>query len=281
LLDLQSDKMACILLLHATKKLTHYIDLSPGKQEDFAMRTKTIIAIFAGVLLTMLIGFPPQIDAEMNVSIGIGVPVPQVVIPAPPPVVVHTPPPMVVIPGTYIYFAPDVGVDMFFYHGYWYRPHHGYWYRAKGYNGPWHGIEGGKVPHVVRNVPSDFRYTVRHHERIRHVDLQRNWKTWEQKKHWDRPDVRSGQEGPRRDGNNHGRPDYRHDDRDVRSENHGKPDTRHDVREARDDRRSGGDQLRLGGGGRPEEVREVRNDRDRGKQEKEQGKPEGKGKHDR
>jgi hypothetical protein len=249
------------------------------------MRTKTLMGIIAGALLIMLTGFAPQSNAEMNVHIGIGVPVPQVVVTAPPPVVIHEPPPVVVIPGTYVYFAPDVGVDIFFYHGYWYRPHNGHWYRARGYNGPWGNIEGARVPHVVRELPPGFRHSIRQHESIRHVDLQRNWKTWEQKKHWDRPEyrheVRGGHDGPRWEGNNHGKPDYGHDGRDVRNDSHARPDTRHEVQAARDDRRSGGDQLRLGGGGRPEEVREVSNDRDRGKQGNYQSRPEGKGKHDR
>jgi hypothetical protein len=170
------------------------------------MRTKIIISIFTGVLFVTLTGFAPPSSAEMNVSIGIGVPVPhvvvaepppvveapprRVVVPTPPPVVVHEPPPVVVIPGTYVYFAPDVGMDIFFYHGYWYRPHHGHWYRSRAYDGPWHDIEGGKVPHRVRNLPPDFRYTVRHNERIRYVDVQRNWKAWEHDRHWDRSDYK-------------------------------------------------------------------------------------------
>jgi hypothetical protein len=163
------------------------------------MRTKAIIVIFIGILFFTMMGYAPESSAEVHVSIGIGLPAPQVVIPAPPPVVVHEPPPVVVIPGTYVYFAPDVGVDIFFYHGYWYRPHHGHWYRARGYNGPWHNIKGGRVPHVVRNLPPDFRHYGRRHERIRHVDLQRNWKTWEQKKHWDRHGDRHEMRG-RHDG---------------------------------------------------------------------------------
>jgi hypothetical protein len=231
------------------------------------MRTNAIIINFAGILLVTLIGYAPQSNAEVSVSVGIGVPVPQVVVTAPPPIVVHEPPPVVVIPGTYVYFAPDVGVDIFFYHGYWYRPHNGHWYRARGYNGPWGNIEGARVPHVVRGLPPDFRHSIRQHERIRHVDLQRNWKTWEHEKHWDRrdyrPEVRSGHDGGRWEPN------------------HGRPDTRHGVRDVRDDKRSGGDQLRLGGGGRPVGMREVRDDRDGGKWEKDQSKPDGRGKHDR
>jgi hypothetical protein len=252
------------------EELNYCIDLSPqGRLEGCAMKTKAILASFLGVLFITLIGYAPEISARVSVNIGIGVPLPQVVIPVPPRVVIHEPPPVVVIPGTYVYFAPDAGVDIFFYHGYWYRPHRGYWYRARGYNGPWDNIEGARVPHVVRDLPPDFRHTVRHQDRIRHVDLQRNWKTWEHEKHWekrdyrqlDRHDVRGGHDGARWEGS------------------HGRPDNRHDVRAVRDDRRSGGDQLRLGGG-RPE-VGEVRNDHTRGKQENEQGKPEGRGKHDR
>lgn len=231
------------------------------------MKVKPIIAIFAGVLFVALIGYAPKIYAEVNVSIGIGVPAPQVVIPVPPPVVIHEPPVVVVIPGTYVYFAPDVGVDIFFYHGYWYRSHHGYWYRAKGYKGPWNYIEGPKLPHVVRDVPPDFRHTVRHHERIRHVDLQRNWKTWEQKKHWDKHDY--GREV--RGGHDSGRWE----------DNHGSRDSRHEGRDAGYDRRSENNQGRLEKGGRPEDAREAKNARDGGKRENDQMKLEGKGKHDR
>jgi hypothetical protein len=85
------------------------------------MRTKKTIVMFIGIIFVMVTGYSNQSSAEVNVNIGIGVPLPHVVI--------HSPPPVVVIPGTYAYFAPDVGVEIFFYHGYWYRPHHGYWYR--------------------------------------------------------------------------------------------------------------------------------------------------------
>jgi hypothetical protein len=231
------------------------------------MNTRTIIVIFGGILSVTLMGFTPQSSAEMNVSIGIGVPVPQVVVTAPPPVVVHEPPPVVVIPGTYVYFAPDVGVDIFFYHGYWYRPHNGHWYRAKGYNGPWGNIEGRRVPHVVRDVPSDFRDRAWQQERVHHADLQRNWKTWEQNKHWDRHDYRH--EAPR--GHDGGRWE----------DDHNRPDSRHEVRDAGYDRRSENTKSHVERGGSPEGAREARNARDGGKRENDQSKPERKGKHDR
>jgi len=165
------------------------------------MRTRKAIAIFVGIMFVMLMVCSPKSSAEVHVNIGIGVPLPQVVI--------HAPPPVVVIPGTYAYFAPDVGVDIFFFHGYWYRPHHGHWYRARGYNGPWHNIKHGRVPHVFRDLPPGFRDSFRHRERIRHVELEKNWKTWERKKHWDRHDYRHEVRDVRNDGrweSNHSRP---------------------------------------------------------------------------
>jgi len=156
------------------------------------MRKRTTLIIFIGIIFVTLIGFSNNSPAEVNVNVGIGVPLPQVVI--------HAPPSVVVIPGTYAYFAPDVGVEIFFYHGYWYRPHHGYWYRAKGYNGPWGHVKKAAVPHALRGLPPDFRHSVRHGERIRHADFKQNWKTWEKKKHWERNGHRQEVGGHRYDG---------------------------------------------------------------------------------
>jgi hypothetical protein len=207
------------------------------------MKTNRIILVFVWVVFITLVGYSAGVAGEVSVNIGIGVPGPQTVITAPPPVVFNDPPAVVVIPGTYVYFAPDVGVDIFFYHGYWYRPHHGHWYRARGYNGPWYNIESARVPHVVRDLPPDFRHTVRQQERIRHVDLQRNWKTWERDKHWDRRDYR------------------------------------HEVRDARDDRRYEYNQSRPERGGRPE-AREVRDLPYGGKPDYYQRDPGGREKHE-
>ena len=93
---------------------------------------RTAAPTVAGIIFFSLALYSPESFAGVNVNIGIGIPLPHVVI--------HSPPPVVVIPGTYAYFAPDVGVEIFFYHGFWYRPHRGHWYRADGYNGPWINI---------------------------------------------------------------------------------------------------------------------------------------------
>ena len=140
-------------------------------------KRKTAI-IFFGIMLFVSIGYASKSFAEVNVNIGINVPLPQLVIPAPPPVVV--------IPGTYVYYAPDVNVDIFFYQGYWYRPHHGHWYRARGYNGPWDYTAPRKVPGVLFGLPQDFRHSPSRHQYIAHEHLKNNWRTWEREKHWDK-----------------------------------------------------------------------------------------------
>jgi hypothetical protein len=104
-------------------------------------------------------------------------PVPWVNIPAPPFVVV--------IPGAYVYFAPDIAVDLLFYHGYWYRPFEGRWYRGPHYNGPWVNIPPRRVPPPLLNLPRDYRRLPTGHQRIPHEQLQKNWRTWEREKHWD------------------------------------------------------------------------------------------------
>jgi hypothetical protein len=134
---------------------------------------KTVLIV---VFLAAFIGYAVTAYAEVNVNIGIGLP----------PVVIPAPPPVVLVPSTYVYFVPDVSVDIFFYHGYWYRPHHGHYYRATSYNGPWVTLAPHAVPRSIKYVPADFRRVPPGHQRIHHRELMKNWETWEKEKHWDK-----------------------------------------------------------------------------------------------
>jgi hypothetical protein len=135
------------------------------------------------ILALTLIGVPHSSVAEVNVSIGIN-------FGPPPPVVIAEPPPVVVVPGTYVYFVPTVEVGIFFYHGYWYRPYEGRWYRAGGYNGPWVYTEPAHVPVALVHLPPDYRHVPPGHQRIPYGQLQKNWRTWEKERRWDKHEAR-------------------------------------------------------------------------------------------
>ncbi len=141
---------------------------------------KRLFAALGFCTLLICLVVPATSNAGVNVSIN--VPLPGLVISAPPA--------MVVIPGTYVYYPPDVAVDIFFYHGYWYRPYRGGWFVSSGYNGPWRGIGVERVHRPILGVPPHFRGIPPEHERIPYRDMQRNWRGWERDRHWDRREAR-------------------------------------------------------------------------------------------
>jgi hypothetical protein len=125
-------------------------------------------------ILLLLLGFSSKGVARVSINIGV----------TPPPFVFSAPPPVVVVPGTYVYFTPDVDVDVFFYQGYWYRPYREYWYRSSSYNGPWAYL--ASPPTVLLNLPPDYRRVTIEHRRIPYGDLHRNWRSWERERYWER-----------------------------------------------------------------------------------------------
>ncbi len=117
----------------------------------------------------------------------------------PPTFVVPAPPPVILIPGTDVYYVPDVEVDILFCHGDWYRPYGGRWYIARHYNGPWEYLIPPRVPRVLINLPLNHRSILSGNRRIPYEDLQKNWGRWERERHLDRGEgLRGG--GPRGHG---------------------------------------------------------------------------------
>jgi hypothetical protein len=143
-------------------------------------QTKFLIAII-GASLVILTGLAGQSNAGVSIGVGISVP---------PAYVVAAPPEVVVIPGTYVYAVPDPGVNILFYHGYWWRPYEGRWYRSARYNGSWAYVNNGRVPRSVIELPSDYHSHFADGRRISHEDLRRNWRGWERDRHWDRHEDR-------------------------------------------------------------------------------------------
>jgi len=133
----------------------------------------TLLSI--GILFMVSLFSASTTHAEVNVNITF--PLPALVIPAPPA--------MVVLPGTYVYYPPDVHVDIFFYRGYWYRPYQGQWYLSASYNGPWGAIGIGRVPQVLLGLPPHYRRIPPGYERMPYGVVRKNWQTWEQERRWD------------------------------------------------------------------------------------------------
>ncbi len=151
-----------------------------------AMKRGKVLLVVFGALLLVVTGFTAQGSAGVNVNIGIGLPLPAFVVPAPPPVVE--------VPGSYVYYAPGVDVDLLFYHGYWYRPYEGRWYRSRYYDGRWAYLASSRVPRALVELPAGYR-GMPHGRRIPYGELSRNWGRWERERYWDRRGE-EGEHGP-------------------------------------------------------------------------------------
>ncbi len=122
----------------------------------------------------LFLGFSSQSMAGIHIGVSI---------PPPPVFVFSAPPEVVVIPGTYVYYCPDVDFDIFFYGGYWFRPYEGYWYRSVSYGGPWVYIE--RPPSVLVSLPHDYRIVTRGFRHIPYGELHRNWQVWQRDRYWE------------------------------------------------------------------------------------------------
>jgi hypothetical protein len=146
-----------------------------------------VLAVSIGIFLTL--GVKKEAMAEMHINVNLGFP---------PLFEFHAPPPVVAIPGTYVYLVPDIGVDIFFYHGYWYHPHNGRWYRARSYNGRYAPLAYRHVPRPLLRLPPHYRNVPRGYQRIPYRQVNRNWRRWEREKHWNRDRAwREGWKGRR------------------------------------------------------------------------------------
>ena len=132
------------------------------------MKTKLILT---STMLLVLLAFSGTSIAGFSLNIGVSLP----------PLVIPAPPVVAVIPGTDVYFCPDIAMDVFFYDGYWYRSYNGGWYSAVGYNGPWGYV--ANVPPVFFHLPGDYR--VGGYQRIPYADLNRNWRAWQRDRYWE------------------------------------------------------------------------------------------------
>jgi hypothetical protein len=102
-------------------------------------------------------------------------------------------PSLVVIPGTYVYAAPDIGADIYFHVGYWWRLTDGLWYRSPHYDRGWNRYRG--IPVFYQQIDPGWRrhYAKRQwhghpwkYERIPAHRVQQEWSRWETTRHWEK-----------------------------------------------------------------------------------------------
>lgn len=167
------------------------------------------ILFFALIAVTMGFFRPGMGNSEVNVNIVM--PLPGPVIPAPPG--------LIVIPGTYVYYPPEITMDIFFYRGFWYRPYRGGWYRAGSYNGPWRSIHARRVPGAVHKVPPAYRRVPSRHAPVSYGDVRKNWRSWERDHYWERRYEKR---------RSHGMEKREYEDRDGRGRGRGRGHEKHD-----------------------------------------------------
>lgn len=133
--------------------------------------------IFGTMLFMAFIIHPALVSADLQVSIGIGVP---------PPLPFAVPPEVVVVPSGigYVYMVPGI-VGLYFYQGYWYRYHGGYWYRAVSFSDPWAPVAIALVPAPVVVIPPDYILDMPPaYYRIRYDAFHRSWRDWDRGRYW-------------------------------------------------------------------------------------------------
>lgn len=99
------------------------------------------ILILIGMLLS------PAASADMQVSIGIGLPHVSIGINVP------AYPQLVVVPGYPVYYAPRLQANFFFYDGLYWVYQDDYWYASEWYNGPWWVVAPEIVPVFILRIP--------------------------------------------------------------------------------------------------------------------------------
>jgi hypothetical protein len=144
--------------------------------------------LLLGTIFSALVSlFPVMAMAEVNVSVGISIPLPPVI-------TFQVPPDVVVLPDTNgVYVVPGISVDLFFWNGFWWCPWEGHWYRSPYYDHGWAYYNG--IPFFYYNVDPYWRGYYHNHswhghvwnyQQIPHSQLQQNWKGWQRHQYWEK-----------------------------------------------------------------------------------------------
>lgn len=141
--------------------------------------------LFKTLFVGLVTVIPMTAMAGVNVDVHINAPLP-------PAIMFPAPPSLVVIPETYVYAVPEAKEDIFFFNGWWWRSWQGRWYRSRHYDSGW--AHYNATPSFYSKVPPRWRDDYRrhnwnghewNHQRVSSQQLERNWKDWENRRHWE------------------------------------------------------------------------------------------------
>ena len=142
-------------------------------------------------LLLLALLLSPPASADVQVSIGIGLPHVSIGINVP------AYPRLALIPGYPVYYAPGLRANFFFYDGMYWVYQDDYWYASYWYNGPWWIVEPMVVPVFILRVPVRYYSRPPTYFRAWRPDAPPRWgdhwgHDWEQRRSdWDRWDRRA------------------------------------------------------------------------------------------
>jgi hypothetical protein len=77
-------------------------------------------------------------------------------------------PPLVVVPGTPVYYAPNLPYNYFAYGGRFYVYQNEVWFAGSSYNGPWMVIGLERVPRPILGVPVTYYQAPPRHWKGKH-----------------------------------------------------------------------------------------------------------------
>jgi len=149
-----------------------------------------MLKLSRALLLLALLLSPPA-PADVQVSIGIGLPHVSIGINVP------AYPRLVLIPGYPVYYAPSLRANFFFYDGMYWVYQDDYWYASYWYNGPWWIVEPVIVPVFILRVPVRYYSRPPSYFSGWRPDAPPHWgdrwgRDWEQRRSdWDRWDRRA------------------------------------------------------------------------------------------
>jgi hypothetical protein len=143
------------------------------------------------VASSLVLGSVTSAQAQVHVSVGIGLPGVDIGIHAP----VY--PELVRVPGYPVYYAPRADLNYFFYDGAYWVYQGDNWYVSSWYDGPWHWVGPEHVPLYVLRVPVRYYRRPPVYFRGWRADAPPRWgkhwgRDWERRRRgWDRWDRRS------------------------------------------------------------------------------------------